>query len=266
MPVSKESSIEWLGDIKEKLGIAPSNLALKIGLTEATLNKAARPTAPEKLSQKSIQLILLYLEELKEADTSLKPHIVKLEEFAREKFAPGVTRTKHRKIKRNKSEVVLAPHIRDRQLEDFHVGLMDIPVRGTAAGSMTGAMQLDENVIEFVRRPPSLTTAQNAFAIYVIGDSMHPEHKNGDLRFVHPDRPPKQGDSVIIETYNPSTEEKEVFIKEFVKRSGNEIICKQHNPPAEVKFIIPIGEAPEKTDKYAISVFKVLTMNELLGY
>lgn len=266
MPVTKENSMEWLGDIKAKLGIAPSNLALRVGLTEATFNKAARATAPEKLSKKSITLVLSLLEEIKQTDNSLEQAANELISYANNNFGLGAITTKPLPSRSSKSEVVLAPHIPDRPLEDFHSGKMDIPVRGTAAGSMTGSMQLDNNVIEFVRRPPSLATAQNAFAIYVVGDSMAPEHKNGDLRFVHPDRPANPGDSVIIETFNPATGDKEAYIKEYVKREGNEITCKQHNPPAEIKFIIPLGEAPEKTNQYAISVFKVLTMNELLGY
>ncbi|WP_319532833.1 S24 family peptidase [uncultured Cohaesibacter sp.] len=184
----------------------------------------------------------------------------------RDEYLPLIPGSQMPDIAGPEQEVAYAPKLPHRTLESFHSGPMDIEVRGTAMGGLVGSMQISSDTVEFVRRPPSLATARGAFAIYVRGDSMVPQHNPGELRYVHPDRPAAPGDSVVIETYNPGTGQKEAFIKIFLKREGNRIICKQHNPEATVEYIIPVGEPPEKTDKYAVNVYKVLTTNELLGY
>ncbi|WP_416897656.1 MAG: hypothetical protein ACMVY4_19685 [Minwuia sp.] len=47
----------------------------------------------------------------------------------------------------------------------------DIPVMGTAAGSLTGAFQLESDTpIDHVRRPPGIATAVDVYAIYVVGE------------------------------------------------------------------------------------------------
>jgi phage repressor protein C with HTH and peptisase S24 domain len=129
----------------------------------------------------------------------------------------------------------------------------NVPVYGTAAGSLVGAFQITSETIDYVRRPPTLVGSKNAYAIYVVGDSMSPQHKNGELRFVHPDRPVRIGDTVIIQVRNGEHEPAQAFIKNLIRRTADRVVAEQLNPPAEIEF----------KQQFVVAVHKVLGMNEL---
>lgn len=135
----------------------------------------------------------------------------------------------------------------------------NMPVFGTAAGSMAvrheGAFELESRVVEYVRRPPALTSVSDAYAFYVTGGSMAPEHKPGDLRFVHPHKPARVGDSVVIQAQYAEHLGVEAFIAHFVRRTADHVVVAKLVPAAEVRF-----EA-----RYVQAVHRVLTMNELFG-
>lgn len=133
----------------------------------------------------------------------------------------------------------------------------DVPVLGTAAGShLRGAFQLDEaNIVDWVRRPPALAGAKTAYAIYVEGSSMAPEHNAGDLRFVHPGRPPRIGDTVIVQLRNGPHEPIEASIGHYRRKTATQLVIGKLNPEAEVQLKLDI----------VIDIHKVLTMNELFG-
>lgn len=131
----------------------------------------------------------------------------------------------------------------------------DVPVRGTAAGShLAGAFQLDNAAIDWVRRPPGMTGARDLYALYIEGTSMEPEHRPGDLRFVHPHRPPRMGDSVIVQfSYNEN--EVQGVIGHLVGRTEKVIKLGKLKPEAVV----------ELKREHVIAIHKVLTLNELFG-
>lgn len=131
----------------------------------------------------------------------------------------------------------------------------DVPVMGTAAGSLGGAFQFEGGVVDYVARPPALAGAKNVYAMYVEGPSMVPEHNPGDLRFVHPDRKIHIGDSVVVTAKYTEHGPYESFIKRLVRRSGDKLIVEQINPPATIEFDM----------QFVASVHKVLTMNDLFG-
>jgi len=131
----------------------------------------------------------------------------------------------------------------------------DVPVMGTAAGSLAGAFQFEGGVVDYVARPPALVGAKNAYSMYVDGNSMAPEHNSGDLRFVHPDRKVHIGDSVVVTAKYSEHGPYESFIKRLVRRTGDRIIVEQLNPPATIEFDL----------RFVASVHKVLTMNDLFG-
>jgi phage repressor protein C with HTH and peptisase S24 domain len=131
----------------------------------------------------------------------------------------------------------------------------DLPVMGTAAGSAVGAFQFEGGVVDMVRRPPALAGAKDVYAIYVVGDSMQPQHNDGELRFVHPHRPIHIGDTVIIQTRTTDHEPPQAYIKNLVRRGAEEIVVAQLNPEANIAF----------RTRFVVAMHKVLTMNELFG-
>ncbi|MEM6381114.1 MAG: S24 family peptidase [Pseudomonadota bacterium] len=132
----------------------------------------------------------------------------------------------------------------------------DVPVFGTASGSIlgtkSGAWQLTDEPVDWVHRPPGLIGARDAYALYVENESMVPQHNPGDLVYVHPGRPVRSGDSVIVKIQNA---ERETYIKRFRKRENGDVRCEQHNPKSTVTY---------KRDT-VIGVHKVLSLAELMG-
>lgn len=131
----------------------------------------------------------------------------------------------------------------------------DVPVMGTAAGSLGGAFQFEGGVVDYVARPPALATAKDVYSMFIEGTSMMPAHNPGDLRFINPHRPPHIGDTVVITAKYTEDGPYECFIKTLVRRASNKITVEQLNPPATIEF----------ETRFVVSVHKVLTMNELFG-
>lgn len=130
----------------------------------------------------------------------------------------------------------------------------DMPVHGTAEGG-PGAFVDTGQAIDFVRRPPGLVGAQNAYALFVVGDSMAPKYEAGNLIFVHPDRPPTAGDDVIVQLLDSENEAIQAMIKRLVRRTEKFVIFRQFNPDKEIQVA---------TGRIA-ALHKVMTAAELMG-
>jgi len=111
----------------------------------------------------------------------------------------------------------------------------NVPLFGTAAGSLAGAIHLGAEPIDWLVRPPALSGDSRAYAVIVTGSSMVPEHNPGDLRFVSPGRQPSPGDSVIVQTAGRGGQV-EAWIKRLVRRTQTTLYVSQHEPPAMIEF------------------------------
>jgi len=132
----------------------------------------------------------------------------------------------------------------------------DVPVLGTAAGSHArGAFQISTDPVDWVRRPPALVGAKNAYALYVEGSSMIPEHNPGDLRFVHPGRPARAGDSVVVQLMVNPDDGQEATIGRLLRRTPTHLVIGKLNPEATVELKLST----------VVAVHKVMTLNELFG-
>ena len=106
-----------------------------------------------------------------------------------------------------------------------------LPVRGRAQGGQDGNFIIEEQPIDWTFRPADLQGVNDAFAVFVSGDSMVPKYKNGDLVYVHPTRSITKNRYVLVET----TEHKG-FIKQFVSWQEDTLIVQQFNPMQEVRI------------------------------
>ena len=66
----------------------------------------------------------------------------------------------------------------------------DVPVYGVAVAGDAGDFSFNGERIDTARRPPGLAGRAGVFAIYVVGDSMEPWRKPGDLLYLDQHRPP----------------------------------------------------------------------------
>ena len=73
----------------------------------------------------------------------------------------------------------------------------DLPVWAAVQGGEEGAMVITASPIDWIARPRELEVV-DAFAVFLIGDSMYPRYDHGDQLYIHPHRPPKGGDDCLF--------------------------------------------------------------------
>jgi phage repressor protein C with HTH and peptisase S24 domain/DNA-binding XRE family transcriptional regulator len=100
-----------------------------------------------------------------------------------------------------------------------------IPVRGAARGGKKQEMFLSDQPIDYVPRPYYLAHCADPYALYVVGNSMSPMFRPGQLLFVNPYKLPVAGGGVVIIDHKGA-----VLIKEFVKQKSNGITVREYQP------------------------------------
>ena len=109
----------------------------------------------------------------------------------------------------------------------------DLPVYSSAQGGPEG-MLMSYDPIEWVKRPEPLFNVPSGFGVYVVGDSMEPAYRQGDMILCHPSRPPNSGDDVLVVQRNgPDGQEYTALIKTLVRTDSKRVVLKQYNPPEE---------------------------------
>lgn len=132
----------------------------------------------------------------------------------------------------------------------------DVPVWGTAVGGDDGEFHFNGGTIEHVRRPPGVAGVVGLFAVYIQGESMSPRFEPGELVYVHPGRPPKNGDDVLIELHAREGEVGGCFIKRLRARTPTKVIVQQFNPPDEtIEFQLD----------HIKKLYRIVPWSELLG-
>lgn len=131
----------------------------------------------------------------------------------------------------------------------------DIPVYGSAQGGEDGAFEFNAGEpIDFVRRPPRLAHNRDAYAVYMVGNSMSPWREAGQIVYAVPHLPVLIGDYVTIQVRTKIDGEiRRAFVKRLVKRSASEVVGEQFNPAKRLTF------------RNVESVHKILDWSELLG-
>lgn len=133
-----------------------------------------------------------------------------------------------------------------------------IDIQGVAMGSIVHefeGMIIEAAVIDRIPCPPHLAGVTGLYGIYVDGESMAPMHNPGEPRIVHPGRPVKPGDTVVVQTRRWDDDPGQGYIKIFRRRKGDSIVLEQINPKITIE--IPV--------KHIKSIHHVLTMSEVLG-
>jgi SOS-response transcriptional repressor LexA len=114
---------------------------------------------------------------------------------------------------------------------DELVGQADLPIYGSAQGGPSG-MIMHPDAIERVRRPAPLTGVAKGFGVYVVGDSMSPAYEHGDLILVHPGRPPRRGDDVLLLQHEPDGDVA-ALVKRLIRWTQKSWHLEQFNPRRE---------------------------------
>ncbi|CUW39697.1 putative Repressor protein C [Magnetospirillum sp. XM-1] len=115
----------------------------------------------------------------------------------------------------------------------------DLPIYAAAQGGSTG-MTIDfEHPMEWVKRPEPLFGVKGGFGMYVIGESMEPAYRQGDMILVHPSRPANRGDDVLVVKADGNGKH-DALVKTLITADSERVKLKQYNPAEE--FDIPRAE------------------------
>lgn len=112
-----------------------------------------------------------------------------------------------------------------------------MPILGVANGGPDGQLIFESEPIEFARTPDYLIGVRGAYAVYVQGESMVPRFKPGERLDIHPHKPARRGDDVVVQLF-PETEEGplEGYVKEYVTKTPTTLVLRQYNPVKEIEI------------------------------
>nr|WP_280637011.1 S24 family peptidase [Rhizobium sp. 16-449-1b] len=112
-----------------------------------------------------------------------------------------------------------------------------LPVLGEVVGGSDGQYDFNGTVLDYVACPPSLANVADAYAVWIDGESMYPRFKSGELAYVHPRKPPRRGDDVVVQV-RPRDHDMPPrgFVKELVGYAGDKLVLKQFNPDIRIEF------------------------------
>jgi phage repressor protein C with HTH and peptisase S24 domain len=119
------------------------------------------------------------------------------------------------------------------RIQHEQLGRKDLPVYASAQGGPDGSMVFSYDPIEWRERPSILENVPDAFAMYVVNDSMEPRYRQGDLLLVHPRRPVRPGNDVLCVRVSENSEHL-AMIKQLVRMNTKEIVLQQFNPRREI--------------------------------
>jgi len=111
-----------------------------------------------------------------------------------------------------------------------------IPLYGQAAGGRDGAFVLNGNKVADILAPPALAGVRNAYAVYVVGDSMVPRYFSGETVFVNPRAPVRKGDFVVVQIAADEGEPPHAFVKRFAGQDARTLRLEQLNPKKTITF------------------------------
>ena len=94
---------------------------------------------------------------------------------------------------------------------------------------MEDSVLVSPDPIDYVKRPEPLARAKNGYGLYIVGDSMEPAFRQGDLALIHPNLPPKAGDEVVVCSIDVDGEHYAV-IKLLTKITADRWHLRQYNP------------------------------------
>jgi transcriptional regulator with XRE-family HTH domain len=105
----------------------------------------------------------------------------------------------------------------------------DLAVHASAAGGPEGAWALSGDAVAWIHRDQRLVGVRDAFACYVVGESMVPAYEQGNLLLVNPAVPPGPGDDCLF-VQEAEDGARYALIKRLVRFNAGSWTVKQWNP------------------------------------
>ena len=186
---------ELILDKLQELGLTMSEASLKIGKNHAYLQQFLRRGHPLELSEKSrlpLARLLGVPEEALRGPSAVLP--------ARNHPKPEP------KIITRRGADIAQPSISGAEPQNFLDNIRplpemvgrNLPVFGTTARGGDDASILSDHPVDWEAMPNFLVNVEGAYSVFVAGNAMDPEHKNGSTALVHPHLSPQNGDTCIF--------------------------------------------------------------------
>jgi SOS-response transcriptional repressor LexA len=115
-------------------------------------------------------------------------------------------------------------------------GAVFIPVYGHAVGGKDGEFVLSSNRITELPAPPAVARVPDAYAVYVVGESMEPRYFAGETVFVNPRLPISRGAFVVAQIAKGDGQEPHAYVKRFVSQDARCLRLEQYNPKKVLEF------------------------------
>ena len=109
-----------------------------------------------------------------------------------------------------------------------------IPLYGPVnAGFWDGETAMDK-AVDHIARPSFIMGQSNAYAVFVVGSSMEPRFKPGEILYVDPDVPIRQGADVVVQLNNDG--DLTAVVKTFKSADDRGLRLEQINPAIPILF------------------------------
>ncbi|PDT86531.1 XRE family transcriptional regulator [Sinorhizobium sp. BJ1] len=226
---------ETLTQKLEEAGITQSELARRIGLTQQAVNNlfAGRVVSSSRwreiahelqIDEKEIRRLMIEAGRDPERSTRLPSSVTALLDQYKEKAPRDQAPT---------------PNATIGEQKDMEGKRKKLPVLGEAVGGEDGEYIFNGSVLDYVDCPPSLENVPNAYAVYIDGESMVPRFRPGETVWVHPTKPARRGDDVVVQVHRSEEDDgapPRGFVKEFVGWTANKLVLQQYNPTKKIEF------------------------------
>lgn len=161
-----------------------------------------------------------------------QPAIKKIEDgtTAQSKFLPQVARALDLDI----SDLVPGPLIAPGNHDTLPASQImtpdkDFPIHASAEGG-AGTIIVSSDAVDFMPRPTPLQHTKDAYGLFIVGTSMEPEFRQGDMALVNPHLAPVGGEVYVF--YAEKEGEARATIKHLRRATEDKWLVSQHNPPA----------------------------------
>lgn len=109
------------------------------------------------------------------------------------------------------------------------IGEQDFPIFAATQGGK-GHLIVSTEPIQIVRRPIVLDRVRNAYGLLIVGESMVPAFRPGDIALIHPHLPPERDTDIILYDHDPFTGEAEAIIKHLISWTERQWRLEEYNP------------------------------------
>lgn len=215
--------------LSELAGMAPSALAVAVGIVPSTLTRHTTKNV-EITSKLSLKTLGKIAEHLNIPASVLVGHRDAIENAVKSgKTIPELPET-YEKHQKSIPKYDRLSNKLDERMGQISFGPDMIPILGHANASSSAIMLNHDDPIGEAPRHPNQKGVRNAFYLKIYDESMAPRYYPGERAAVNGGSMPLTKEDCIIEMNNG-----EAYIKQFVRTTSKDVVCRQLNPDKEWK-------------------------------